>query len=132
MSREQRNSLELKLAFALAEGKSCAEWAGASGVPERTAQRWANEPGVRAQVESLRRANLDQSVGRMSARIVWATDRIVELAQHARSESVRLAALRSIQSDMIAALDFAGLEIRIAKLEEQDRLRHRESTNFAG
>ena len=55
MSREQRNSLKLKLAAALAEGKSCAEWAGARGVPERTAQRWANEPGVRAQVESLHR-----------------------------------------------------------------------------
>jgi hypothetical protein len=132
MSREQRNSLKLKLAAALAEGKSCAEWAGARGVPERTAQRWANEPGVRAQVESLRRANLDRAVGRMSARVVWATDRIAELAEHARSESVRLAALRSIQSDMMAASDFAGLEVRIAKLEEQDRLRHQEGTSYAG
>ena len=48
------------------------------------------------------------------------------------SESVRLAALRSILADMMAVSDFAGLEQRIAKLEEQDRVRHEESTSFTG
>ena len=33
---------------------------------------------------------------------------------------------------MMAVSDFAGLEQRIAKLEEQDRVRHEESTSFAG
>jgi hypothetical protein len=101
-------------------------------VTERTAQRWANDSEVRAEVEAYRRGNLDQAVGRMSLRTAWATDQIAKLAEEARSESVRLAALRSMLSDMMAVADFAGLEARIAKLEEQDRVRHEESTSVAG
>ena len=46
MSKEERMSLESELAAALAAGKSCAEWASANGVSERTAQRWASDPEV--------------------------------------------------------------------------------------
>jgi len=132
MSREKRTSLKSQLAAALAEGKSSAEWASANGVAERTAQRWASEPEVRAQVEWFRRGALDQAVGRMSKRVAWATEQIAQLAEYAKSESVRLAALRSIMSDMMAVSDFAGLEERITKLEDQDRVRPEESTGFAG
>ena len=118
-------------AAALAAGKSCAEWASANAVSERTAQRWASEPGVRAEVEAFRRGNLDQAVNRMSGRAVWVTDQIAELAEKARSESVRLAALRSMLSDMMAVADFAGLEERIARLEDQDRVRHEENAAAA-
>ena len=131
MCREERTSLQSELAAALAAGKSCAEWASAHKVPERTAQRWANDPEVRAEVETYRRGNLDQAVSRMSQRAVWATDQIAELAEKARSESVRLAALRSMLSDMMAVADFAGLEERIAKLEEQDRVRHEENASVS-
>ena len=124
MSREKRTSLKSKLAAAIAEGKSCAEWASANRIGERTAQRWANQPETRAEVESIRRESLDLAVGRMSRRVTWATDEIEELAKSAKSESVRLMALRSIMSDMMAVSDFTGLEQRIAKLEEQDQVRH--------
>ena len=67
----------------------------------------------------------------MSGRAVWVTDQIAELAEKARSESVRLAALRSMLSDMMAVADFAGLEERIARLEEQDRVRHEENATAA-
>jgi len=132
MSREKRTSLKSKLASAMAEGKSTAEWASANRVAERTAQRWANEPLVRSEVESIRRNALDRAVGRMSQRVAWATEQIATLAETAKSESVRLAALRSILVDMMAVSDFAGLEQRIAKLEEQDRVRYEENTSFAG
>ncbi len=132
MSREKRTSLKSKLATAMADGKSGTEWASANGIPERTAQRWANDPEVRAEVDSIRRGALDQAVGRMSQRVAWATEQIAVLAEHAKSESVRLAALRSILADMMAVSDFTGLELRIAKLEEQDRVRHEESTSLAG
>ncbi len=88
MSREERTSLQSELAAALAAGKSCAEWASANGVSERTAQRWASEPEVRAEVEAYRRGNLDQAVSRMSLRATWATDQIAKLAGEAKSESV--------------------------------------------
>ena len=131
MSKEERTSLQSELAAALAAGKSCAEWASAHGVSERTAQRWASDPGVRAEVETYRRGNLDQAVSRMSHRAVWVTDQIAELAEKARSESVRLAALRSMLSDMMAVADFAGLEERLTKLEEQDHARHEENAPAA-
>ncbi len=67
----------------------------------------------------------------MSLRATWATDQIAKLAEHAKSESVRLTALRSMLSDMMAVADFAGLEERIAKLEEQDRVRHEENATAA-
>jgi hypothetical protein len=132
MSKEERTSLQSELAAALAAGKSCVKWASANGVSIRTAQRWAGEPEVRAEVEAYRRGNLDQAVSRMSRRAVWATDEIARLARQATSESVKLAALRSMLSDMMAVADFTGLEERIAKLEEQDRVRNEESTRTAG
>ena len=122
MSRERKTSLKTKLATAIAEGQSCAEWASENGVKERTAQRWAAQPHFRAEVESVRRTALDQAVGRMAKRVAWATERIAILADNAKSESVRLAALRSIMSDIMAVSDFTGLEERIARLEEQDRV----------
>ncbi len=131
MSKEERTGLQSDLAAALAAGKSCAEWASANGVSERTAQRWASEPEVRAEVETHRRGNLDQAVSRMSLRVSWATDEIAKLAGEARSESVKLAALRSMLSDMMAVADFAALEVRIARLEEQDRVRHEENASAA-
>ena len=132
MSGAKRTNLKSKLAAALAEGKSSAEWGDANGVAVRTAQRWATEPEVRADVASFRRGVLDQAVGRMSKRVPWAIDQIAELGERAKSESVRLAALRSILSDLMAVSDFTGLEERIARLEEQDCVRHQESTSCAG
>jgi hypothetical protein len=131
MSKEERTSLQSELAAALAAGKSCAEWASAHGVSERTAQRWAGDSEVRAEVEAYRRGNLDQAVSRMFLRAVWATDQIAKLAEETRSESVRLAALRSMLSDMMAVADLAGLEEHIPKLEEQDRARHEENATAA-
>ena len=131
MSKEERTSLQSELAAALAAGKSCAAWASAHGVSERTAQRWASDSEVRAEIETYRRCKLDQAVSRMSRRAVWATDQIAKLAKKARSESVRLAALRSMLSDMMAVSDFAGLEERLAKLEEQDHARHEKNAPAA-
>lgn len=123
--------MKSKLAAALAEGKSSAEWAAANGVAERTAQRWAKEAEVRGEVESFRRGVLDRAVGQMSTHVAMAIKGIVRLAENAKSESVQLAALRSILCDMMAVADFTGLEERIAKLEEQDCVRHEESTTCA-
>jgi hypothetical protein len=131
MSKEERTSLQSELAAALAAGQSCAEWASANGVSERTAQRWATDPDVRAEIETYRRGNLDQAVSRMSQRAVWASDEIARLAKEARSEAVKLAALRSMLTDLMAVADFAGLEERIAKLEEQDRVRHEKKAGAA-
>jgi hypothetical protein len=85
MSRDERDSKKNSLAAALAEGQSCAAWASANGVSERTAQRWASDPEVREEVKLDRRGTLDQAVGRMSKRVAWATEQIAKLARTARS-----------------------------------------------
>jgi hypothetical protein len=58
------------------------------------------DPAVPAEVEAFRPGNLDEAVGRMSRRAALATDQIAKLAEDAKSESVRLAALRSMLSDI--------------------------------
>jgi hypothetical protein len=65
---------------------------------------------------------MDEAVGRMAKRASWACDQIAELAKCARSESVRLAALRSMLSDMTALTDFTVLEQRLTAVEENIRL----------
>jgi hypothetical protein len=109
------------LALALAQGQTVAAWARLNQVPKRTAYRWAREPRVRATVESLRRRALDRAVGRMAKKATWAADQIVELGRDAESESVRLAALRAVLSDMIKVSEFSVLEGRMTQIEEQLR-----------
>jgi hypothetical protein len=108
-----------QLAIAIAGGLSASRWAAANKVPTRTAQKWARDPKVRAEVERVRRRALDRAVGRMARRVTWATDGIVKLAGGAESESVKLAALKAIFSNMMAVSKFGGLEDRMTELEEQ-------------
>ena len=119
MTGESTNSQKMLLAVAIAEGTSVATWASSNGVPDRTAYRWAAEPEVRSETESIRRRALDAAIGRLAKRATWAVDGIVELGENAASESVRLSALRAVMSDFIAVSNFAGLEVRVAELEEQ-------------
>jgi L-amino acid N-acyltransferase YncA len=123
MTGESANSQKMLLAVALAEGTSVAKWASSNEVPERTAYRWAAEPEVRSEVETIRRRALDEAIGRMAKRATWAVDGIVDLGENAASESVRLAALRAVMSDFIKVSKSAGIELRVAALEEQSSAR---------
>jgi hypothetical protein len=129
MPGESRQSRKTQLALALAQGYSVAKWARTNEVPLRTAYSWANEPKVRAAVESCRRRALDRAVGRMARRATWAADKIADLAKDAQSESVKLSALRAILSDMMTVSQFNTLEERVAQVEEL--LDERERTGSA-
>jgi hypothetical protein len=131
MPEERPRSQKNELAVAIASGKSVAAWVRGNAVPKRTAYRWSREPKVRAAIESYRRRAIDRAVGRMARRVTWATDEIAKLAKGAKSEPVKLAALRSILSDMMAVSQFAVLEQRMTEIEEQlDE--QTASTNCAG
>jgi hypothetical protein len=112
-------SQKSQLALAIAQGTSVTAWAAKNGVPRRTAFEWARGRKLRAEVERIRRGALDRAVGRMARRVTWATEGIAKLAKGAASESVKLAALRTILADMIAASKFGGLEDRMTELEER-------------
>jgi hypothetical protein len=90
-------------------------------VPRTTAFRWAREQQVRAAVEFYRRRALDRAVGRMAKHVDWAAGGIAKLAIDAVSESVKLAALRAIFSNMMAVCEFTALEARMTQIEEQLR-----------
>ena len=104
--KKSPRSPKTQLAIAIAQGDNAAKWASKNSVPRRTAQRWAREPGVRAAVERTRRRAIDRAVGLMSKRASWAAERIVKLGESAASESVKLAALRAVLSDMMAVSKF--------------------------
>ena len=73
-------------------------------------------------IERIRRRAIDRAVGLMSRRARWAAEHIVKLGESAASESVKLAALRAVLSDMMAVSKFGGLEDRISTdIEEQHR-----------
>jgi hypothetical protein len=55
MEKEVRRHKKINLAPAVAEGESIAVWARQNGVPERTAQRWAQDRNVRREVDACRR-----------------------------------------------------------------------------
>ncbi len=84
-------------------------------------ESWASrhEPQVRGWLESCRRRALDRAIGRMARRATWAAGQIAKLGKDAASESVKLAALRAIFSDMIAVSNFGLLEDRVNELEER-------------
>jgi hypothetical protein len=106
------------MALALAQGISVAKWARTNKVSKATANRWSRDPNCRTVVESFRRRAVDRAIGRMAQRVTWATDGIAKLAKRAESESVRLAALRSILSDTMAFSEFLGREQRVTNLED--------------
>ena len=107
------------LALAIAQGVSIADWAKENNIPERTAYRWAREPKVRAKIASCRRHVVDEALGLMSSHVNTAARGIAALSDNAVSESVRLAALRAIFSNMMAVSEFSSLEERMTLIEER-------------
>jgi hypothetical protein len=107
-----------KLVLAVANGMSIADWSRENKVPERTAYRWAREPKVRAAVEVIRRRAVDRTVGQMTHSLEWVREAIFKLAKSASSESVQLAALRSVTADLLTVSKFGGLQDRVTQIEE--------------
>jgi hypothetical protein len=107
------------LALAIAQGISIADWAKKNNVAERTAYRWARDPKVRAKVASCRRHVLNEALGLMSSHVTKAAAGIAALSENAVSESVKLAALRAIFSNMMAVSEFSSLEERMTLIEER-------------
>jgi hypothetical protein len=107
-----------RLAFIVAQGGSIRAWAKENNVPERTAYRWSTDPDVRAKVDKCRRRCLDRAIGRLSYQVNWAVKGITALGDTATSESVRLAAYKSVFSNLMATSEFADLKDRITELEE--------------
>src|SRR5262249_45031934 len=127
MHEEPEKGTKMHLALALAQGISIRAWARANNVPRVTAQRWSHDPEVRKAVVTCRRRVIDRAVGMLAGRSSWAAGRICKLAGGAESESVRLRALKSVLSDMMAVSKYSGLEERMAGLGAHVRAQRGES-----
>ena len=119
MEKEVRRLKKINLAVAVAEGESIAECARQNGVPERTAQRWAQDRNVRREVDACRRRALNQAIGRLTGMARNAVEGIAKLAQGAESESVQLRAWRGVLADLMSVSKFSVLEYRMTEIEEE-------------
>ena len=119
MPTENRKGTKAELEIALAQGVTASAWARANNVSRATASRWAKTPEVRYAVESIRRRLRDRAVGRLTGRASWALKGVMELANYADSENVRLKALHDIFESLMGAAENAELKDRLARLEEQ-------------
>jgi glycerol kinase len=119
MEKEARRLQKIHLALAVAEGESIIAWAQENGVPERTAQRWAQDRNVRREVDACRRRALHQTIGRLTGMAMNAVDGIAHLGKGADSESVQLRAWRGVLADLMSVSKFSVLEYRMTELEEQ-------------
>jgi hypothetical protein len=88
------------LVLAVARGDSVAAWARANNVPKSTVYRWARSPEVRRTVEAARRGVIERAAGILASRADWALDQLAKIARNAESESVRLAAYRTLTFEM--------------------------------
>ena len=83
------------LALALASGQTIRDAAVAAGLGERTATRRVADPAFRQRVAALRSDMLARAAGQMADGMAEAVTTLRQLLS-AKSESVRLAAARSI------------------------------------
>jgi hypothetical protein len=111
--------MRTQLALAIAQGRSVALWARDNHVPRSTAYRWASQSEVRSTVESCRRRARDRALGRMAMRAQRECEQIVKLAACAKSESVKLRALRAILAGVISRAKFSDLRRRMAAIEQE-------------
>ena len=119
MEKEVRRLKKIHLALAVAQGESIAEWARENGVPERSAQRWAQDRNVRREVDAYRRRALNQAIGRLTGIATNAVDGIANLVKGADSESVQLRAWRGVLADLMSVSKFSVLEYRMTEIEEE-------------
>jgi hypothetical protein len=121
--------LEGRLTPAPAGGGAVADPTRTHDVDRRAPHIGARSGGILDQVETIRRAALDDTIDRLSENATAAATAIVRLAKGARSEAVRLGAARSVLADLMAVETYATLVSRLAEVERRLDIR---STLFDG
>lgn len=105
------------LISALASGKTRLDAATLAGVSDRTAYRRLTDTAFRQRVTQARAEVAGQIAGRLVTVGVSAVEYLVDLAENARSEAVRLGAARAALELALRWRQADDLERRIARLE---------------
>lgn len=93
---ESQRKPDRQICRSIADGISVVKWREENNVSERTAYRWSASAEVRKRVHQLRRDRCDGAVGVMAKHATAAAEEIVNLGKHAKSEAVKLSALRRL------------------------------------
>lgn len=118
---------EQELALALASGRNIRDAAQHAGLSERTAHRRLQDPTFCGLVRSLRSEMFAVAVGRLAAAAGNAAGTLVELAEGAAGEGVRLASAKAILEMGNRARETEEFEQRLSEMEA--RLCTRNSSN---
>src|SRR5947209_6184850 len=116
MAASKESRLE-RLALAVALGEPVTKAAERLDIPVRSAMRYASESSFKARVDELRRATVDEAVGRLSNAATEAVDTLRSLLAVGNPPSVRCMAARSILEKLIDVQTHAELNERVAALE---------------
>jgi signal transduction histidine kinase len=103
--------------LALVLGASAAEAGSQAGISERTVRRRLADPEFAAEVRATRRDLIDRAVGELAASALTAVRVLRELAQEAKSETVRSRSADRLLQRLRDLSEFSKAEARLADLE---------------
>ena len=115
---KKRNGSDTQLALALARGVKVSEVAKTVGMSERTAYRRLADPSFKEFVNDIRASLLGETVSRLVADGLKATETLRELCD-AESEQVRLGAAKSILELSSRLQEKVEFEQRLSAMEKE-------------
>lgn len=122
--RRRNQNLMSQCALAVASGASIGRWARENKVPERTAYGWSMLPEFKTLVASNRQTIVSRAVGVLVKHSTAAARELARLVKNGESDSIRLAAARTLIDQVIAlgnhaeaARVLAEMQTRINQIE---------------
>src|SRR5262249_55335360 len=103
--------------LALACGETIAEAARKAGVVERTLYRWRKEEAFRQEIAAARAELFSRALGRMAEGAVGSVLTLRQLCLKGKSETVRLAAARTLLEQGAKLRESVEFEQRLEALE---------------
>lgn len=104
--------------IALASGRTVNDSGTVAAVSRSTAQRWALEPGVIAEVDQLRAEIRQRTVALLAAGAITATEVLVEIATNKKAgPTARVSASRALLSESRAIVEMEDLRRRLDAIE---------------
>ena len=90
-----------------------------AGIGLRTYRTWSTQPAFRAALSNARDALTRDAFDRLRAGLGRAVDGLIELAESATQEAVRVSACRAVLEHVVRIEEVKALEARIAALEQR-------------
>jgi hypothetical protein len=113
---------EAALLTGLLAGQTLSEAARSARIAPNTARRILEQPRVRQALAAARGRAIEEAVTVLASQATRAAQALVELAEHATQEQVKLAAATRVVELALKGRDLLDVEERLAALEAQMEL----------